>query len=842
MQFVINLNEIRKDDILLAGGKGANLGEMFQSQFPVPNGFCVTSTSYDAFVKENNFENIIQDYLNKIYVHEGEAHKLAQQLMEILSNGKLPREIEQEIKNAYKELGRDIRVAVRSSATAEDLPEASFAGQQETYLNIKGEISLINAIKKCFASLWTDRAIIYRKKTGFDKEKVSLAVVVQMMIEGDVSGVLFTVNPSNQNRKEMMINASYGLGESIVSGIVTPDTIIWNREANKIKNKMLGNKEISIVYGNANGTIQIDNEEEKRKRFAISDKQIEGLTKVAEQIEKHYGYPQDIEWAIQDNKIYILQARGITTLTKNSSILKKTKDNKKKVKHSEVEKKILNNLIEHCPTPLYPLEFQPFQIVMNGKAKVFNELGIIMKDQVKMMNDGILSIDTSSTHISPNVLTIPFKIRTLIDYPNNMKCTEQSFKKINNRLSYIEQEKLNLYRSKYTHMVKLTSMELLNLLQEIMEMTKEIVYVRFRYNIFPSVIISKFISSKLQKIKNGMTEYDLLSNLQYKTWNMNKAINKLANVVNNNIELKKAILNLKDIDKEELENKLDYLVDSYKEFGEYYSAILKEFGWKSSNSYQAFSTVSWNEDKSNLILLLQISMSSEIQKEDKNKYNYICEEIRNKFTKRTANTMFKRIEQIRTYHVNREESLYMLERCYALSRNILREISSRYLDIFQNEKDILYLVLDEVYKLCNDSNKDYYVKQINIRKRNRMKNIMLWDNCELNDINKLGQALKGVSGNRGKVSGRVCVINEIAEFSKLKEGDILVCKYTDPSWTPLFSLANAVVSDTGGPLSHSAIVAREYDIPAVLGCGNATQVLKDGQIIIVDGDKGVVHL
>jgi pyruvate,water dikinase len=302
---------------------------------------------------------------------------------------------------------------------------------------------------------------------------------------------------------------------------------------------------------------------------------------------------------------------------------------------------------------------------------------------------------------------------------------------------------------------------------------------------------------------------------------MNKAIEGLAQIVNSDINLKNAILCLKDIDKKILDNKLEKLAISYKEFGEHYHQLLKEFGWKSANSYQAFNTVSWNENKQNFITLLHISMESEASKEEKNKYSSICKKIVNTFSKRKARNMFKRIEQIRTYHVNREESLYMLERCYGLSRKIINEIAN---------------------KLDTESSQDFFIKQINIRKKSRRKNEMLWENCELSDINDKDDVLKGVSGNRGKVTGKVCIIENITEFSKLKKGEILVCKYTDPSWTPLFSLAKAVVSNTGGPLSHSAIVAREYNIPAVLGCGNVTKILKDGQNIIVDGDRGIVQV
>jgi Phosphoenolpyruvate synthase/pyruvate phosphate dikinase len=171
VKYVVNLNEVGKNDILLVGGKGANLGEMFQAKFPVPEGFCITSESYDTFIDENNFGSIIEDFLKKIYLKKDESQKLSQKLIDILSKGRLPEKIETGIKIAYKNLGQNKRVAVRSSATAEDLPEASFAGQQETYLNIMGEECLVHTIKRCFASLWTDRAIAYRKRTGFDKKK-----------------------------------------------------------------------------------------------------------------------------------------------------------------------------------------------------------------------------------------------------------------------------------------------------------------------------------------------------------------------------------------------------------------------------------------------------------------------------------------------------------------------------------------------------------------------------------------------------------------------------------------------------------------------------------------------
>jgi Phosphoenolpyruvate synthase/pyruvate phosphate dikinase len=527
------------------------------------------------------------------------------------------------------------------------------------------------------------------------------------MIEGDVSGVLFTVNPTNQNRKEMMINASYGLGEAVVSGIVTPDTVIWDCEANQIKNEILGSKEISIIYGQSTGTIQIDNGEEKKNSFSISDEQIEYLVKLGGKIEKHYGYPQDIEWAIKNNKIYILQARGITTLKNTYKVSEHIKNNRNTRKESHIRNKIINNLIEHCPTPLYPLEFETFKNVMDGKSKVFSEFGIFMKDQLEIMDDGRLEINISSTHISPGILKIPFKIKYLIDYPNNMKHTKDNFTNINNKLKNIEN---NLNSHKYNHSVNVNTKKLLNLLEKIMNIAKKIIYIRFRYNVFPSVIVGKLIHSKLQKIEKGMTEYDLLRNLEYKTWNMNKSIENLADIVNNNVKIKNEILDLKGKNKDELNSSLEYISASYKDFENCYKHILNEFGWKSANSYQAFSAVSWNEDKSNFIALLQAAIKGKFEREDKNKYEHICDKANSRFSRRTYQKLIEKFKQIRKYHVNREESLYMLEACYGLSRKIIRMIAYKYPEIFEDDRDILYLTLNEVYKLDEEPNISFFKK------------------------------------------------------------------------------------------------------------------------------------
>ena len=830
--YAIELEEVGKHSILTVGGKGANLGEMLSNNFPVPQGFCVASSAYDHYIRENNFSPWIEKYLAEFYAAPERGAELSAKLIERLRAGKMPQEIYSEIERLYQKLGDHVRVAIRSSATAEDLPEASFAGQQETYLNVQGLAQVIQAVKCCFASLWTERAVAYRRKTGFDKQKVSLAVVVQEMVDSDISGVLFTVNPVNSNPSEMMINASYGLGEAIVSGIVTPDTFIWDKQRKRVTQRELGSKEISIVYEFSGGTLRKQNSAEARGQYSISEQQLHLLTGIAEQIEKHYGAPQDIEWAVKNNKVYILQSRGITTLRAgaNSRDEANADEDRLPKKQNRRMRMMMNNFLEHCPTPLTPLDYQPFYAVAKGKADTMKPLGLKMTaDEIILKESGELEVQEMTIRITPAILCIPFKIKEYSDFKKNHAATQRILQDVKQQLSALEA----LEQS------KLDVNELIGAIQTLMRLANQIIYVRFRYNIYPGILIGKLINAKLKKQSLPVSQYDLYSGLHYITWDMNMAIGRLAEQINHTPELKKHIVQLRDdIDPHAALEKLSH---QYVQFGAMYDEVMEKYGWKSTSTYLAFSASSWREDKRHFLSLLRIALKRQDRMTDNGKYHAICRQIQSVLPQGKAERLLKQIEESRIYHQNREESLYLLECCYGISRTMAREIASRYPDVFSSPKDILYLTLDEVYGLSQGVPAGIADK-IETRQKAMLANCRLWSRMEVQTMKPGGKQLKGISGNRGKVSGKVCLVKELSEFGKLKPGDILVCKYTDPIWTPLFTIAKAVVSDTGGPLSHSAIVAREYNIPAVLGCGNATRTLIDGQEILVDGDEGVVHI
>jgi pyruvate,water dikinase len=326
MKYIKFFSEISAKDTTLVGGKNANLGEMYNkladAGMPVPNGFAVTAEGYDYFIKFNNLEEKIHNVLKGLDTHNIEdLHKRGEEIRNLIKSGEFPEDLKNEILSAFQKLkeeyGEDLTVAVRSSATAEDLPGASFAGQQETYLNVS-EKDLLEKIKFCFASLFTDRAISYREDKGFDHFKVKLSVAVQKMVRSDVgsSGVMFTIDPDNGCPNVIVINSVFGLGELIVQGKVVPDEFMVFKDADEfpIISKKLGEKNKKIVYAEEGGVKEVETTEEERRMFSLTDEEVRLLAKYGYLIERHYSKAMDIEWAKDgiENKIYIVQARPET--------------------------------------------------------------------------------------------------------------------------------------------------------------------------------------------------------------------------------------------------------------------------------------------------------------------------------------------------------------------------------------------------------------------------------------------------------------------------------------------------------------------------------------------------
>ena len=569
MKLILWFSEIRKKDANKVGGKNASLGEMYsqlkREGIPVPYGFALTAKAYDLFIKENKLDKKIRDILYDLDTRDiKNLRKKGREIRELILGSKIPKKLERNIVNAYKQLcrkyGYEIEVAVRSSATAEDLPEASFAGQQETYLNIKGEQELIKAIVKCYASLFTDRAISYREEHGFNQLSVKLSIGVQKMISSECSGVMFTIEPNSGFDKIITIEGSYGLGELIVQGIVKPDLFFVFKPTLAIIKKELGEKRIKLIFAKK-GTKKINVEKNLRKKFVLKDEEIIKLAKYALIIEKHYKRPMDIEWAKDTNdKLYILQARPETVHSKKKEIEKYglLEKGEKLVEGLSIGRKISTGKVhiikdvkkieefkegEILVTKQTNPDWEPVMKIASGiiteqggntshAAIVSRELGVACivgaENAIKKLNNGnIVTIDCSSSRGIVWKGKLKYKVRK-IDIKRIPKTKtkvmlilgtpEQSFD-----LSYLQADGIGLARIEYI----IGSLIKMHPLYAI-ERKKEKFYVEklaegiamIASSVYPNQVIVRFSDFKTNEYRNllGGKKYEPIENNPMLGW------------------------------------------------------------------------------------------------------------------------------------------------------------------------------------------------------------------------------------------------------------------------------------------------------------------------------------
>ena len=508
MNTVLDFQEIKKEDVITAGGKGANLGEMTAAGIAVPGGFVVTADAYKVFIKENHLEEMFRRELTEAGKDEAKLLDAAKKFRHAISKGKLPEEVEKTVREKYAQLGEQARVAVRSSATAEDLPDASFAGQQETYLNVRGAEAVLTQIRNCYASLWGNRAVCYRSNQGYDQLSVALAVVIQKMVESEKAGVLFTVNPINRNPDEMQINASYGLGESVVSGKVTADSYLCDKQG-KVKSCQIGSKETQIIYADTQGTAatkEVTVSAEMRKARCLNDEEIATLCAEAVRIEKHYGCPMDIEWAIAGGSVYILQARAITTLhTDNAEEQKIIAGYLEGMQMTGKARENMAFQLEKMPFAYRPLDYDYIIKINRQKAKIFQENGIILTSDPRIDDDGIQTLPTSRIKINGGIFKLFGTLKLL---KNFAVCTE----KCRTFLAEYEDE---IGRMKQIDFEQKNVKECGEFLSYTLNLIGRLAYDRFKYALFPS-FIARDMEKAVQKVDKSYTKFDLFWGLNNK--------------------------------------------------------------------------------------------------------------------------------------------------------------------------------------------------------------------------------------------------------------------------------------------------------------------------------------
>ena len=821
---ILDFNEIKKEDVLIVGGKGANLGEMTSAKINVPSGFVITADAYRDFLKVNDIDSLIENGIKKSVDDEKTLLNEAEHFRGKIKSGKFPEQLENAIREKYFNLGNNTRVAVRSSATAEDLPDASFAGQQETYLNVQGIESVLNGVRNCYASLWGNRAVSYRFHQGYDQTSVSIAVVIQEMIESEKSGVLFTVNPVNKKENEMQINASFGLGESVVSGRVTADSYIIDKSGNIIEVN-IGSKETQIIYGDKE-TVEVSVNSDKRKTRALNDREILELMKCGLEIEKHYGMPMDIEWAIKNDIVYILQARAITTLKNSKNDITGNDLIEKYIKGKKIKKdtqEVMSFLLEKMPFAHRVLDFDYLIAINDQKVNILSEGGIILPRNPIIDDDGIQTFFDDGKRIGKNI----FKFFNIL---KNMKDFEFCFKKCKDFMNIYEVE---IEEIKHLNFENMTLTECGNFLEESYVLLQKLAYDRFKYALFPSVLNSKKFTKIIKKVNSNYSSFDFYWDLDNKTSVITNDVYTMACEIRKNEALKKAIIsgdNFKELYKK------------YNDFKNISDEFMKNNGFKSDYNCYCLSAKTFLEDPDRLINILRpILNENSNESNDIKDFSKLMESVKEIYGRKYQD-IEKQIRYFRYFHVVREESQYLWETLFYYVRKCVKRINFILLGDENIETGVANLFHKELLEVINRGNLNESDKEkINRRNEKFPLAVKVWEASKLLIFKTDGDVLKGVSGSTGIAVGKVCLINSPKEFYKMKKGDILVCHLTDPEWTPLFKLASAVVADTGSALSHAAIVAREYNIPAVLGVGFATTKFKDGDMIQVDGNKGVVR-
>lgn len=894
---ILNLNNISKKDRDKVGGKATNLGELIKNGFTIPKGFVLTTQGYSLFLKQNNLNEVIQNSLAKInFSRYDTIETVSKEIRDSIKNNKLPLDIIEEIKDKYDQL-LSTNVAVRSSATAEDMVSASFAGQYDTYLNLTAISQVIENVKNCYASAWTSRVIAYRNENGIPQSDVKLAVIIQEMVPAKCAGILFTRNPLTLDKNEIIIESNYGLGESIASGQCSPDqflvqkSIHRGREEFKILDKQIGKKNVAVIpksLENEGGTVLIELSEQESSRASLSDHQILQLSQIGSQIEKSFNYSQDIEWAIdQNDNIIILQSRPITS---------------KKIPPLTSEYYWTRGYSDdYWNDPVTPLFFD---ILGDQLTKVVNmELNSIMG--YKRMTNKLLKLYNGHVYFNLDVLkrkveneipgmirsedvlnyfpeghgpygketikNLPFHIisRIVAELRVMVYDPDGSMSKTAKRYYEWSEEIFTPYCDKFDSQLKNLSgtndtRALLNLAKELDDvMIKHFRLVRYGiavHNIGMNLMVQYLFARFLGKKESSRLYPNLISGLEHKLTETNEEIHKLASFIQKTPDLKSLVLKNKS---EDLHNLVKKSTDAkIQVFAKNLEIFLKNYGDRGF-SREAFYP-RWNEAPGYIFDILKSLVQGEIHDFESYKtkeLNYrrkIEQYVHSKIRSQKFGILKWKILKIilknsRTYIVFREDQRFNVDKWFTRNRKVYLEIGKAFKNsgILKDSNDIFFLYKKEISKIASgesgldvpsliEKRKDEFFKY-----EHAIPPKFLYGDREFDDIfrySKESSLFKGLPASQGILTAKIRVLNKIDEISTVQPGEILVVSKTDPGWTPVFSRIGGLITETGGVLSHGAVVSREYGIPAVINIPNACKLFKTEQVVTINGYNGTVVL
>jgi pyruvate,water dikinase len=867
--YVLGFQDIDKTKIMVVGGKGANLGELSKIEgIRVPDGYCISTEAFKRIIGETPSINELLDRLSLLKVEDRDKiGELSGEIRRVIEGIAIPQDINQEIARLLSRLDEKNAYAVRSSATAEDLPTASFAGQQDTYLNIIGKEAIYQHISKCWASLFTERAVIYRIQNGFDHRKVHLSVVVQKMVFPQVAGILFTADPVTSNRKVLSIDASFGLGEALVSGLVNAD--IYKVCNGKVIDKKISTKKLAVYALKDGGTKEQEIEPERQNRQALTDEQILQLERTGRKIEEHFGCPQDIEWCLVDDTFYIVQSRPITTLYP----IPEANDRENHVYISVGHGQMMTDAMK-------PLGLSFF--LLTTRAPMRKAGGRLFVDVTPMLASPVTrttlinSLGQGDPLLKDALTTIVEREGFIKSSPDDTK--EQGPSRSNRAISP------SGFRTQIENDPAIAA-DLIERSQTSIEALRQDIQTKSGADLFD------FILEDIQQLKKLlfdpqshvviMAAMDAASwiNEKMKEWLGEKnAADTLARSVPNNItsEMGLALLDVADVIRpypaviEYLHhlkdaNFLDELVkfDGGKETQDALYAFLNRYGMRCAGEIDITKT-RWSEKPTTLVPIILSNIKNFEPGAGEGRF----EQGRQEALKREqelldrlkllpdgeqkAEETKRTIDLIRNFAGYREYPKYgIVSRYFVYKQALLKEAKQLVqANVIHEKEDIYYLTFEELHEVVRTNKLDYQIvskrkDEYKLHEKLTPPRVITSDGeiiaGEYKRENLPAKAIVGLAVSSGVIEGRARVILNM-EDADLKDGDILVTSFTDPSWTPLFVSIKGLVTEVGGLMTHGAVIAREYGLPAVVGVENATKLIEDGQRIRVHGTEGYVEI
>ena len=869
--YVLNFKEIDKSKLMEVGGKGLNLGQLSKIEgIRVPDGFCVTTEAYKQIIENNvELEALIEKLAGVKSADRKQIADISKGIRDAIENLVIPKDIEDEITKALSVHGEYEAYAVRSSATAEDLPNASFAGQQDTYLNVKGKNEIFHNIIKCWASLFTDRAVIYRIQNDFEHSKVWLSVVVQKMIMSEVSGIMFTADPMTSDRKTLSIDAGFGLGEALVSGLVNPDN--YKVQAGKIVRSSIGIQKLQIKPVQNGGIEELKVEDNRQTEAALSDEQIEELAAIGKKIEAYFGYPQDIEWCFVNNDFYIVQSRPITTLFP----IPHSKDTKKpRVYMSIGHTQMMTDAMKPLGISFFGMISQ-FTLDKSGgrifadithdlssamgRKRVLMATGkqdpLILSAVKKLMEDQAFmsTLPKGKRNLKGGVITATSILEAIkVSKKNDPSIIDEMLTKFEEELKEIEQQLSILSREEALEFIRKDREKLLAMSYD----------PRMLGAIIAGIMVNDSLNKNVGKWLGEKNAADSLSkSIDHNiTTEMGFALCDLADEIRKNPEALKYISN-EPRDEDFLEQML--ILPGGKETYQAFKKFLDKYGMRCPGEID-ITKARWEEQPTQLIPMLLSNIrvldigehAERFQKgkqEAKEKEAEIIQRLYNlPGGSKKAKKVSKSISLLRNFIGCREYPKYYIVRRYQVYKKALMKEAERLAakGVIKKREDVFYLYFDELCEVVKTNKLDYSI--IEARKGEYIHHKKLTPpriitsdgyvpSCVITAENTPKGALSGIAVSSGVVEGRGRVVLSV-EDARLEEGDILVTQFTDPSWTPLFVTIKGLVTEVGGFTTHGAVITREYGLPGVVGVENATKLIKDGQRIRVNGTDGYVEI